>query len=126
MLYVDRFCPEKPSRADLDFLEQFVEYIFIWAYSLRAQYANVGWQIAQNFIMGKVKKNNVVNGFNIYKVIVAANTQGALLSKLAEKLAPITIISDNKKDIDVKDDKEIFKNYLSFFKQFKYLLGAKK
>lgn len=126
LLYVDRFCPPKPTRADLDYLEQFVEYIFIWAYSLRAQYANVGWQIAQNYIMGNVKKNKVVNGFNVYKVIVAATSPGTLLSKLAARLSPITIIADNQKETNVKDDKDIFKNYLSFFYKFMYIAGAKK
>ncbi len=69
LLYVDRFCPKMPSKEDLDFLDQFVIYAFVWAYSLRAQYVNVGWKAAENYRQGDVKKNNVRSGFNIYKVI---------------------------------------------------------
>ena len=44
LLYVDRFCPETyPTKEDLEQFEQFVVYAFIWAYSLRAQYTNLGW-----------------------------------------------------------------------------------
>jgi len=52
LLYIDRFCPERPTKADLEMLVQFVMFAFVWAYSLRAQYYNVGWLAAQNFIMG--------------------------------------------------------------------------
>ena len=64
LLYVDRFCPtERPSIKDKEMLEkQFVVYAFIWAYSLRAQYYNLGWQSAQNYIFG----NGAKNSFNIY------------------------------------------------------------
>ena len=34
LLYVDRFCPDRPSRLDLDIFEQFVVMDFIWVYSL--------------------------------------------------------------------------------------------
>ena len=52
LLYVDCFCPNHPTRVDLDFFEQFVVMDFIWAYSLRAQYYNLGWLSAQNYVMG--------------------------------------------------------------------------
>lgn len=52
LLYIDRFCPERPTKTDLEMLYQFVMFAFVWAYSLRAQYYNVGWLAAQNFIMG--------------------------------------------------------------------------
>ena len=51
--------------------KQFVMYAFIWAYSLRAQYYNLGWQSAQNYILG----NDVKNSFNIYKMISEATRQ---------------------------------------------------
>lgn len=50
LLYVDRFCPARPSKSDTEYLNQFVIFAFIWAYSMRVQYKNVGWQIAQNYL----------------------------------------------------------------------------
>lgn len=47
LLYVDRFCPDKPTQNDLDLFEQFMVLDFIWAYSLRAQYFSLGWASAQ-------------------------------------------------------------------------------
>ena len=121
LLYVDRFCPSIPSRNDLDYLDQFIEYIFIWAYSLRAQYANVGWQIAQNYIMGNAKKTNVVNDFNVYKIIAEADSPGLLLSRLAERLSPLVVVDDSKNEMDIQDNEKIYKNYLYYFSYFKYL-----
>ena len=67
LLYVDRFCPETyPTKEDVDLFEQFVIYAFIWAYSLRAQYTNLGWLSAQNYILGRGGKGNV-NSLNMYK-----------------------------------------------------------
>ena len=44
----------------MELFEQFVVYAFIWAYSLRAQYTNLGWLSAQNYIMGLSDKNQCI------------------------------------------------------------------
>ncbi|MFN8309709.1 MAG: DUF262 domain-containing protein [Chitinophagales bacterium] len=120
LLYVDRFCPsEKPSKADKEMLEkQFVLYAFIWAYSLRAQYYNLGWQSAQNYILG----NDLYNSFNIYKMITEADTPGALLSTLADKLTPIPLgqIVAKKDNIDIEAN-GVFQNYLHYFKTNQFI-----
>jgi len=87
LLYVDRFCPSIPSKSDLVYLDQFVVYAFVWAYSMRAQYTNVGWLIAKNYV--EAKKDGIINSFNIYKDISDSDSPGILLSKLAEKLKPL-------------------------------------
>ena len=82
LLYVDRFCPETyPTKEDMELFEQFVIYAFIWAYSLRAQYTNLGWLSAQNYIMGWSDK---INTFNMYKLIAKQDTPASLLSALAK------------------------------------------
>lgn len=86
LLYVDRFCPLVPTRDDLDFFDRFVEFAFIWAYSMRAQYYNVGWLVAQNYIIG----NSVKNSFNIYKMIFEADSPNQLISKLSDALLPLS------------------------------------
>lgn len=116
LLYVDRFCPtEQPSKLDKEMLEkQFVMYAFIWAYSLRAQYINLGWQSAQNYILGNAEKKN---SFNIYKMITEADSPVSLLSMLSDKLNPLPLGSIQAKmdDID-KEENGIFQNYLYYFK----------
>ena len=82
LLYVDRFCPAIPSKTDIDYLDQFVVFAFVWAYSMRAQYRNVGWLVAQNYVMGTSSKDGIVNGFNIYKVIAESDSPSVLLSKM--------------------------------------------
>ncbi len=122
LLYVDRFCPNIPTKSDLDYLDQFVIYAFIWAYSLRAQYKNVGWLVAQNYVMETVSKDNVVNGFNIYKIISDSDTPSSLLSKLVRKINPLpkdVAAYKNNMDIDAKED-EIYTHYLHYFKQYNY------
>lgn len=121
LLYVDRFCPsERPSKMDREMLEkQFVVYAFIWAYSLRAQYYNLGWQSAQNYIIG----NDVIkNSFNIYKMITEADSPVSLLSSLSVKLSPIPInsIVASKDNLDEKIN-DIYQNYLHFFKEYKFI-----
>lgn len=120
LLYVDRFCPsEKPSTVDKEMLEkQFVVYAFIWAYSLRAQYYNLGWQSAQNYILG----NDVKNSCNIYKMITEADTPVALLSSMSDKLSPLpmAIILAKTDDLD-KEVNGIFQNYLHYFKVNKFI-----
>ncbi len=125
LLYVDRFCPERPAKADLEMVSQFVVFAFVWAYSLRAQYYNVGWLAAQNFIMG----NDVINSFNIYKIITESDSPISLLSALSDRVnsLPIDSIAENKvnrKDnIDEIDTDGIYQNYLHYFKENKFLEG---
>lgn len=146
LLYVDRFCPAIPSKADSAYLDQFVELAFIWAYSLRAQYRNVGWQVAQNYVMG-AGRGDVVNGFNIYKVIAEANCPGDLMSTLSDKLVPIEttgirntrvrrILSEAKKEeektketarekLEEVDENGVLKEYLQYFVKLHYWEGIR-
>lgn len=124
LLYVDRFCPESyPTKEDMELFEQFVVYAFVWAYSLRAQYTNLGWLSAQNFIMET--NENLKNSFNMYKLIARQDTPTTLLSVLADKLTPLSDsdIKDGKKNgrinaenLDGHDGDEVYLNYLYFFK----------
>jgi len=136
LLYVDRFCPEKPEPSDLFLLDRFVELAFIWAYSMRAQYHNVGLVVAQNYILGISEKNNrnkkIVNSFNIYKEIVASETPNRLLAKLLGLLQSINVsgLANNAKPKkeDLKEEngkKSITKDhYLFFFKNLNFIEGA--
>ncbi len=125
LLYVDRFCPVIPSKVDIDYLEKFVVYAFVWAYSMRAQYRNVGWLVAQNYVMGTAKKDNVVNDFNIYKVIAESDSPSELLSKMEYRIVPLRIkISDNE-ILESKDSNNVCENYLYHFKDYKFLVGEK-
>ena len=128
LLYVDRFCPETyPTKEDMELFEQFVIYAFIWAYSLRAQYTNLGWLSAQNYIMGWSDK---INAFNMYKLIAKQDAPSSLLSTLADKINPLS--NDNIKDSwaqecyeysgkgdalkNLKDEIDgVYENYLYFF-----------
>ena len=123
LLYVDRFCPAVPSRLDIEYLDQFVVFAFIWAYSMRAQYVNVGWQVAQNYIMGTTVKEGIVNGFNIYKIISEADSPNTLLSRMADLLEPLKLYNVKKipDDIDEIDDEGVYKYYLHYFKMHNYL-----
>lgn len=121
LLYVDRFCPATfPSRVDIELFEQFVTFAFIWAYSLRAQYTNLGWSSAQNYILERSQKN-IINSCNIYKLIADSDTPISLLSILADKLNPLTPsnIADEKRKnestISNMDGERIYRNYLHFF-----------
>ena len=124
LLYVDRFCPAIPSKFDIDYLDQFVVIAFIWAYSMRAQYRNVGWLVAQNYIMGTSSKEGIVNGFNIYKLIAEATSPGNLLSKLADNISPLEFskIRANTDKID-EEVEGVYQNYLYYFKKHKFLEG---
>ena len=127
LFYVDRFCPSIPSKTDLIYLDQFVVYAFIWAYSMRAQYKNVGWLVAQNFVMGEAKKNNVVNDFNIYQDISNSYSPGMLLSILAEKIQPLILNKEDRSSTyseeEFKTDKEnnTVSNYLYYFFKHDFL-----
>ena len=121
LLYVDRFCPERPAKMDLEMLDQFVVFAFVWAYSLRAQYYNVGWLSAQNYIMG----NDVTNSFNIYKIITEADSPVSLLSALSDRVNLLSIVSivAKKDNVDEQDEVGIYQNYLHYFKTSKFLEG---
>jgi hypothetical protein len=128
LLYVDRFCPETyPTKEDLKLFEQFVIYAFIWSYSLRAQYINLGWLSAQNYIMGLSDK---INTFNMYKLISNQDSPTSLLSALADRLSPLSNsdIKDGWAQMcheftgsgemlkDKWDDKDgVYANYLYYF-----------
>ena len=124
LLYVDRFSPiEKPAKTDLEMLDQFVVFAFIWAYSLRAQYYSLGWQSAQNYIIG----NSIIkNSFNIYKVITEADSPSSLLSELSDRVTRLSV--DNNKWLkakfmdDINSNKDgIYQNYLYYFKVNKFI-----
>jgi hypothetical protein len=120
--YVDRFCPtERPTKMDLEMLDQFVVFAFVWAYSLRAQYYNLGWLSAQNYIMG----NGFTNSFNIYKIITEAGSPVSLLSTLSDKVNPLPIsnIKAKKDNLDEKDEDDIYQNYLHYFRKNKFMEG---
>jgi len=121
LLYVDRFCPERPTKADLEMLDQFVVFSFIWAYSLRAQYYNVGWLAAQNFIMG----NEVMNSFNIYKIITESDSPISLLSALSDSVNPIPVglIVAKMDNVEEQDEDGVYQNYLHYFKVNKFMEG---
>lgn len=123
LLYVDRFCPATPSRTDLEFLDQFVVFAFVWAYSMRAQYTNVGWLVAQNYVMGNPSKDGIENGFNIYKTIAESDSPSRLLSRLADILVPLkkTGLRMRTENIETRDKTGVYENYLFFFKEYKYL-----
>lgn len=123
LLYVDRFCPEIPSKTDLRLLDQFIVFAFIWAYSMRAQYVNVGWQVAQNYIMG-MQKNNIDNSFNIYKVIADSDSPNSLLNVMSDMLMPLkdTKIRAQKDDLE-PDETGVYQNYLYYFAKYNFWEG---
>lgn len=125
LLYVDRFCPERPSAADLELLDQFVVFAFIWAYSLRAQYTNLGWLSAQNYIMGNPE---MVNSFNIFKVITEADSPNSLLSTLSDKILPlsweqIAKEKDFKEELIEKKEGKTYVFYLYYSRKYQFLRG---
>lgn len=117
LLYIDRFCDEKTSQADLLLLDQFVVYAFVWAYSMRAQYTNVGWLVAQNYILGASTKE-AVNSFNLYKTISESNTPSSLLSVLADKIIPLPthkVVDGAKAGLNEVNEDGVYENYLNLF-----------
>ena len=123
LLYVDRFCPATfPTKVDIELFEQFVTFAFIWAYSLRAQYDNLGWQSAQNYVL---ENSDKVNSLNIYKLITDSDTPISLLSMMADKLSPLSqyelsnrlkkSLANEETGINKKDGDEVFVNYLHYF-----------
>jgi hypothetical protein len=123
LLYVDRFCPERPTKTDSEMLDQFLIFAFIWAYSLRAQYYNLGWLSAQNYIMG----NDVINSFNIYKVITEADSPVSLLNALSDRVNPLPyseIANPKMKNNIDEHDEDIYQNYIHWFKVNKFMEDA--
>lgn len=123
LLYVDRFCPATyPSRVDTELFEQFVTFAFIWAYSLRAQYKQLGWNSAQNYVL---EKSDCINSLNIYKLIADSDSPISLLSILADKLNPLhkkkvpekirDIIPVDVNDKNMKDSDNVYKHYIYHF-----------
>lgn len=128
LLYVDRFCPDIPSKTDLDLLEQFVVSAFVWAYSMRAQYYNVGWKVAQNYILG-ISADKVKNAMNIYKLIEDAPSPSSLLSQLSKVLVPLrdSEVVANKENLEEEDKDEVtgaHLNYMFFLKNTHYLVES--
>lgn len=128
LLYVDRFCPDKPTQNDLDLFEQFLVLDFIWAYSLRAQYYSLGWASAQKYIMGNA---GVINSFNLYKCISEAPSPTSLLSELADKIKPLPkgklalnarVDNIKEKEIDRKDGSKVYSYYLYYFNEYKFYI----
>lgn len=119
LLYVDRFCPVTPSKSDLKMFDQFVVLAFIWAYSLRAQYYNLGWQSAQNYIFGNPEK---INSFNIYKLLSEAESPISLFSALSDRLniLPNSKILASKDGVDDFDENKVALNYIYYFKSNKF------
>lgn len=128
LLYVDRFCPETyPDKADLEMFDRYVVMAFVWAYSLRAQYTNLGWLSAQNYILGQGLRTDIVNSMNIYRCISQADSPASLLSILADKLRPLNMnkIPINIEDVDLDrdvDDDGVHKHYLHYFKENNFLI----
>lgn len=131
LLYVDRFCPETfPTKEDMALFDQFTVFAFVWAYSLRAQYTNLGWLSAQNYIMAESRGDkSMKNAFNMYKLIARHDSPVALLSTLADMLTPLTRsdIRDNREAKAIEkgglsdEDGGIFQNYLYFFQEKDFL-----
>ena len=126
LLYADRFCPDTPSKSDLDILDQFIIFAFVWAYSLRAQYYNVGWLNAQNYIMGICNKEGIINSFNLYKTITEADSPMVLISVLADIIMPLpqNRIVAKMDNIEEKDEETgIYRNFLHFFAENNFMRG---
>lgn len=114
LLYVDRFCPDRPAKADHELLNRFLVLAFVWAYSLRAQYMSLGWKSAQNYIIGSEEKNS----FNLYQFISQADSPASLLSALSDRIRPLQKdkIKAKLEGVEEKDKDGTYKHYLYHFK----------
>ena len=68
----------------------------------------------------------IVNSFNMFKVIAESDSPNSLLSTLSDKLLPLSMGSVVKeKNFDDKligqNDGKVFKFYLHYFDQYKFL-----
>jgi len=124
--YADRFCPETfPTKDELKMFDLFVLYAFIWAYSLRAQYTNLGWRSAQNYILRLGKAGCAKNSMNMYKTIGEACSPESLLNTLADMLLPLQIKDlpeGHREDEDIDaEEGGTYKNYKHYFKVNNFL-----
>lgn len=121
LLFVDRFTsPQNPTKTDLNLLDQFILFAFIWAYSLRAQYKNLGLHYAQLYILENKK---YINSINIYKIIIEVDSPIELLSVLSDKINPIPKerIKVNDNNIGLKEN-GVYVNYLYYFNKHNYIV----
>ena len=135
LLYVDRFCPSHPNRQELEMFDEFVRLAFVWAYSLRAQYVNLGWAQAQNYVTGSDaagKNQQKKNSLNIYKAIVESDSPRALSAALSERMVPLKfgdVLQGSKgrnsrarSDWSIDEKKNgVYTDYLHFFSEFHFL-----
>jgi hypothetical protein len=72
--------------------------------------------------MGTGTRNDIVNNFNIYKMIGESDSPNALLSKLADSLVPIrtSMIRADMRTLGEKDENKVYKNYLDYFIELRY------
>jgi len=120
LLYVDRFTPaQKPTKEDLNLLNQYIVFAFIWAYSLRAQYYNLGWHSAQQYILGNPERTN---SFNIFKAINEFDSPIELLSMLSDKINPLPNNKIVAKKDNIKEKEEnVYKSYLFYFEKYNFI-----
>ena len=100
---------------DLDFLPLKTYANIVEGNALRINWEEVIPKDKLNYIMGNP---NLVNSFNLYKVVAEASSPESLLSELADRIKPLP--NDMKKvkadtsDIDNIED-GIYTNYLHYF-----------
>ena len=124
LLYIDRFCPDIPAQIDIDNLNEFVKYAFIWAYSLRLQYiSRLEWDYVQNYVLNR---NGKKNALNIYRILVDSNSPSEVFRVLSDRLKPLSIediIKNGDKNSDsIKDkiSKDEYKNLIEKFEVCEY------
>jgi hypothetical protein len=79
----------------------------------------LGWQSAQNYIMGNDEK---INSLNIFKTITESDSPINLFSTLSDKLSMLpNDIKATKENIDEQDESGIYQNYLYFFMLNKFI-----
>lgn len=122
LLFVDRFCHKNPKEQELKLLDNYILFAFIWAYSMRAQYFNVGWLVAQNFILG-CSSSYITNAFNLYKLVLEAHSAPDILNKLSTILVPI----EESKVVAKKDNVHdcvngVYQNYLHYFYHYNFVV----
>jgi hypothetical protein len=127
LLYIDRFSPLPPAKRDIDDLNEFINYAFVWAYSLRFQYKQLGWVSAKNYIVGSENNNSKKkkNAFNIYKTILESRSTKDLIRSLS-KLLKVLKLSDRDEAYiyeDNEDKKENIDRLIDVFDKLKYWEG---
>ena len=125
LLYIDRFCPGRPSQQDSMMLDRFVIQAFAWAYSLRAQYYNLGWQSAQNYILGRT---GLINSFNMFKLIAESTSPIELFAALAEEIKPLSDGNVKRHKPWIRqplDENDTVRDYLDHFQEYKLVTISK-